>query len=68
MSTSNNDTGNFFERDIILSPAYSYNIQLKLYDIFIPALAIIIITINLIIVFSSGLILKKSKYILILIL
>jgi len=38
--------------------------QLRLYDIFIPLLGVFIITFNLMIVISSGLVLKTGKQIL----
>lgn len=39
---------------------------LRLYDIFIPILGVLIISINLLVVISSGLLLKKRKILLLL--
>lgn len=42
--------------------ASSVAIQLKLYDVLIPLFGSFIITLNLLVVISSGLILKKGEY------
>lgn len=42
--------------------ASSVEIQLKLYDVLIPLFGSFIITLNLLVVISSGLILKKGEY------
>lgn len=41
---------------------YKPNTQLRLYDILIPLIGVLVIIINFIVVISSGLILKKGKY------
>lgn len=41
--------------------ASTVHVQLRLYDIFIPLLGIFIILLNLLVVISSGIILKKGK-------
>ncbi|XP_037949872.1 glucose-dependent insulinotropic receptor-like [Teleopsis dalmanni] len=50
-----------FEKEIVQGPRISYSIQLKLYDILVPLVAGLIIILNLLVVCSSGLILKKRQ-------
>ncbi|XP_068993806.1 glucose-dependent insulinotropic receptor-like [Neodiprion pinetum] len=52
-----NETGN---QHLNLSEVHSAKTQLKLYDIFVPILGCLIIVTNLIVVLSSGLIIKKG--------
>ncbi|XP_055905844.1 5-hydroxytryptamine receptor-like [Eupeodes corollae] len=49
------------EKEINITHPQSLEIQLKLYDIFIPILCSVIILVNLLIVLSSGLILHKRQ-------
>lgn len=41
----------------------THSATLRLYDIFIPLLGLFIITLNLLVVISSGLLLKKRKFV-----
>lgn len=52
----------FYEIITTVEPEISSSGVLKLYDIFVPLLGLFIISFNLLVVISSGLLLKKRKF------
>jgi hypothetical protein len=53
-----------YDNDVITTtrPESSNSVTLRLYDVFIPLLGLFIISLNLLVVISSGLLLKKRKF------